>query len=61
MTQLQRVARDPAPADHLDRLIAKYGERVPRYMIPDRIAIGTTLPINSNGKIDRRTIFSNLS
>jgi amino acid adenylation domain-containing protein len=37
------------------------GERVPRYMIPDRISIGTTLPINSNGKVDRRAILSTLT
>ncbi len=48
---------------HLDaRAVREYlQERVPRYMIPDRISIGTTLPINSNGKIDRRAILSTLT
>ena len=30
MTQLQLVAQNQQP-DHIDHLIAKYGERVPRY------------------------------
>lgn len=29
---------------------------VPRHMVPDRIVIGTNLPINKNGKLDRRKI-----
>jgi amino acid adenylation domain-containing protein len=33
-------------------------DHVPPYMIPDKILIGTTLPINSNGKIDSKKLFS---
>jgi acyl-coenzyme A synthetase/AMP-(fatty) acid ligase len=33
-------------------------ERVPRYMIPDKIAIGTTLPVTQNGKVDHKKIFA---
>jgi len=33
-------------------------ERVPAYMIPDRILIGTALPFTPNGKVDSRKIFS---
>jgi amino acid adenylation domain-containing protein len=35
-------------------------ERVPSYMIPDRVVIGTGLPITQNGKVDRKKIFSSL-
>ena len=31
---------------------------VPAYMIPDQIAVGTALPINKNGKIDSKKLFS---
>jgi len=31
---------------------------VPPYMIPDQIAVGTALPINKNGKIDSKKLFS---
>ncbi|HEY6927954.1 MAG TPA: amino acid adenylation domain-containing protein, partial [Steroidobacteraceae bacterium] len=33
-------------------------QRVPRYMIPDKISIGAQMPINKNGKIDRRKLSS---
>jgi len=33
-------------------------DHVPPYMIPDKILIGTTLPINSNGKIDSKKLFA---
>jgi amino acid adenylation domain-containing protein len=35
-------------------------EHVPPYMIPDKILIGTNLPINSNGKIDSKKLFQPL-
>jgi len=36
------------------RAVRKHlSQRVPRYMIPDKISIGAQLPINKNGKIDR--------
>lgn len=33
---------------------------VPRYMIPDKITIGTNLPVNKNGKVDKNQILSTL-
>ena len=33
-------------------------ERVPPYMIPDKISIGTTMPITQNGKVDSKKVFS---
>ncbi|MFZ6658988.1 amino acid adenylation domain-containing protein [Undibacterium sp. TJN19] len=32
--------------------------RVPPYMIPDKISIGTTMPITQNGKVDSKKVFS---
>ena len=38
------------------RIKRSLAESLPKYMIPDRIAVVTTLPKNANGKIDRRQI-----
>ncbi len=35
--------------------------KVPAYMIPDQITVGTALPINKNGKIDSKKLFSTAS
>jgi amino acid adenylation domain-containing protein len=48
-------------ADEEDGLDAKtvrrhLSQRVPRYMIPDKISVGAHMPINKNGKIDRRKL-----
>ncbi|MEU5089967.1 amino acid adenylation domain-containing protein [Streptomyces sp. NPDC021356] len=39
-----------------DRLYAALGERLPPYMMPSRITVLDQLPLNPNGKIDRRAV-----
>ncbi len=59
----QLVAFVQADAEHaLDvRAIRRHlADRVPSYMIPERISIGTTVPINRNGKLDRKQLFSTI-
>ncbi|MBC9724224.1 amino acid adenylation domain-containing protein [Streptomyces sp. TRM68367] len=43
-----------------DRLYAAMGERLPPYMMPRRIAVLDQLPLNPNGKIDRRALIAEL-
>ncbi|MGW5232617.1 amino acid adenylation domain-containing protein [Streptomyces nodosus] len=43
-----------------ERLFAALGERLPPYMLPRRVAVLEQLPLNTNGKIDRRGLFEKL-
>lgn len=43
-----------------DRLYAAIGDRLPPYMMPRRIAALDRLPLNANGKIDRRALLTEL-
>jgi amino acid adenylation domain-containing protein len=43
-----------------DRLYAALGGRLPPYMMPRRIAALDRLPLNANGKIDRRALLAEL-
>ncbi|GAA3786236.1 amino acid adenylation domain-containing protein [Streptomyces phyllanthi] len=44
-----------------DRLFAGLGDRLPPYMLPRRISVLDVLPLNPNGKIDRRALLTELS
>ncbi|WP_320783643.1 amino acid adenylation domain-containing protein [Streptomyces sp. CRN 30] len=44
-----------------DRIYAGLGDRLPPYMLPRRISVLDALPLNINGKIDRRALLSTLS
>ncbi|MFC3572157.1 amino acid adenylation domain-containing protein [Streptomyces yaanensis] len=43
-----------------DGLYAALGDRLPPYMLPRRIAVLDQLPLNANGKIDRRAVLGEL-
>ncbi|MGV9992900.1 amino acid adenylation domain-containing protein [Streptomyces sp. NPDC003374] len=43
-----------------DRLYTALGDRLPPYMMPRRIAVLERLPLNANGKIDRRALLGEL-
>ncbi|MFE9097440.1 amino acid adenylation domain-containing protein [Streptomyces sp. NPDC007264] len=43
-----------------DALYAALGDRLPPYMLPRRIAVLDHLPLNTNGKIDRRALLDEL-
>jgi amino acid adenylation domain-containing protein len=43
-----------------DRLYAALGEALPPYMMPRRITVLDQLPLNANGKIDRRALLTEL-
>ncbi|MFD7813482.1 amino acid adenylation domain-containing protein [Streptomyces sp. NPDC059785] len=43
-----------------DALYAALGDRLPPYMLPRRIAVLERLPLNANGKIDRRALLAEL-
>ncbi|MBL3670663.1 amino acid adenylation domain-containing protein [Streptomyces sp. M2CJ-2] len=43
-----------------DRLYVALGDRLPPYMMPRRIAALDRLPLNPNGKIDRRAVLTEL-
>ncbi|POX44070.1 amino acid adenylation domain-containing protein [Streptomyces sp. Ru72] len=43
-----------------DGLFEALGERLPPYMLPRRIAVLDQLPLNANGKIDRRALLDDL-
>lgn len=48
--------------DHdTDELYSALAARLPRYMLPRRITVFEELPLNANGKIDRRTLASALA
>ena len=40
----------------IDEVIEKVQELLPTYMIPSQIKIGMTIPLNANGKVDRKLI-----
>ncbi|GGZ26572.1 amino acid adenylation domain-containing protein [Streptomyces poonensis] len=44
-----------------DRIFAGLGDRLPPYMLPRRISVRDTLPLNANGKIDRRALLTELT
>lgn len=44
-----------------DRIFAGLGDRLPPYMLPRRISVRDALPLNANGKIDRRALLTELS
>ncbi|GHE79639.1 hypothetical protein GCM10014715_38640 [Streptomyces spiralis] len=43
-----------------DRLYTALGDRLPPYMMPSRITVLDRLPLNPNGKIDRRAVLTEL-
>jgi acyl-coenzyme A synthetase/AMP-(fatty) acid ligase len=43
-----------------ERLLSALGAGLPRYMIPHRITVLDELPLNQNGKIDRRVLADTL-
>lgn len=47
-----RCTGDAAEAD----LLAALRDRLPEYMVPRRIMLVESLPLNANGKIDRRAL-----
>jgi amino acid adenylation domain-containing protein len=50
------VVTDPATTIDPDTLRQLCTQRLPTYMVPDRILTTDTLPLTANGKIDRATI-----
>jgi non-ribosomal peptide synthetase component F len=44
-----------------ERLYSALGSRLPPYMLPRRISVLDQLPLNPNGKIDRRALLTELS
>ncbi|MEV4334906.1 amino acid adenylation domain-containing protein [Streptomyces sp. NPDC049597] len=43
-----------------ERLYAGLGDRLPPYMVPSRITVLGQLPLNANGKIDRKALLAEL-
>ncbi|MFJ9379313.1 amino acid adenylation domain-containing protein [Streptomyces sp. NPDC101455] len=43
-----------------DQLFAALGDQLPPYMVPRRISVLDQLPLNANGKVDRRALLSEL-
>ncbi|MEU1201605.1 amino acid adenylation domain-containing protein [Streptomyces sp. NPDC005813] len=43
-----------------DRLFAALGDLLPTYMLPRRITVLEQLPLNANGKVDRRALLAEL-
>ncbi|MDA3643931.1 AMP-binding protein [Saccharopolyspora indica] len=43
-----------------ERLYAALGDRLPPYMLPRRITVLDQLPLNANGKVDRRALHAEL-
>lgn len=37
-------------------IISKLSEKLPRYMLPSKVIVIDSMPLNSNGKIDRRSL-----
>jgi amino acid adenylation domain-containing protein len=50
------VALDAEARPSLDRLRAYLAERLPDYMIPSAFVVLERLPLNANGKVDRRAL-----
>ncbi|GAA2247121.1 amino acid adenylation protein [Streptomyces ruber] len=44
-----------------ERIFTGLGDRLPPYMLPRRISVVDALPLNANGKIDRRALLTELS
>ncbi len=44
-----------------DRIFAGLGDRLPPYMLPRRISVRDALPLNANGKTDRRALLAELT
>lgn len=57
--ELQAVVSGPGCDP--DWLFAGLGDRLPPYMLPRRISVLDVLPLNPNGKIDRRALLTELS
>jgi acyl-coenzyme A synthetase/AMP-(fatty) acid ligase len=54
MTVMHLFVETSAPSDELVRqLRSALANRLPPYMIPQQIHTIATLPLNSNGKVDR--------
>jgi amino acid adenylation domain-containing protein len=43
-----------------DEIIAHLGRRLPDYMVPQRVVLVDEMPLNANGKIDRRQLAASL-
>ena len=50
------VAEDGAEAPDVTTLRAYLGERLPDYMVPSAFVVLDALPINANGKVDRKAL-----
>lgn len=47
-----------ADCDHRDSWIAAAARALPEYMIPERVVVLDHLPVNANGKVDRKALHS---